>query len=384
LCFGIFVFKKKIIELHVFTSVGEDYSYGKLNIDKLMNTVHLIQNHWYIIGTRLKLSEVALTEIWNEATKADVFFKEIFCCCKMLFHWHKTGKDVTDDNFLEAVQFPPLGLDKKIPMIKSLLVDETTDKSVYSAFSSELDETEMQYALMIAEVTEIVSKSDVPLDKFKLVLRHSKSVHSNKRKIDKEVYKNASSFSALIDSLQNFGHITHTELSWLKYLVHVAKSSEALSVIEKYEEMNIAHKIHWQSIPVAEKLQGTFLIAKTKKDPSILTGSDLSQAKSATVKLVGLDETDALLDSTGVGSVILYWKLYNDLMVRLPDSISPSLKEMCDAADVTHIGTIVKHTTTLIETKQLKIENGELGSVLSSIWQVGCTIKHIKVYICNS
>ena len=347
-----------------------------------MNTVHLIQNHWYVIGTRLKLSEVALTEIWTEATKADIFSKEIFCCCKMLFHWYKTGKDITD--FLEAVQFAPLGLDKKIPMIKSLLEDETTDKSVYSTFSSELDETEMQYALMIAEVTEIVSKSDVPLNKFKLVLRHSKSVHTNKRKIDKEVYENASSFSALIDSLQNFGHITHTELSWLKYLVYVAKSSEALSVIEKYEEMNIAHKIHWQSISAAEKLPGTFLIAKTKKDPSMLTGSDLSQAKSATVKLVGLDETDALLDSTGVGSVILYWKLYNDFMVRLPDSISPSFKEMCDAADVTHIGTIVKHTTILIETKKLKIENGELGSALVYIWQVSYTIKSIKVCICNS
>jgi len=347
------------MELHEFISLGEGYSDGKLNIDKLMNTVYLIQNHWYVIGTRLKLSEVTLTEIWNEATEAA--FKEIFCCCRMLLHWHKTGKDITNDRFLEAVQFAPLGLDKKIPTIKSLLLDETTDKSVYSDFSSELDEAGMQYALMVAEVTEIISKSHVPLDKFKLVLRHSKYVHTNKRKIEKEVYENTSSFSTLIDSLQNYGYITHTELSWLKYLAYdVAKSSEALSVINKYEEMNIAHKIHWQSISTTERSQGTFLLAKSNKDPSILTGVDLSQAKSATVKVVGLNETDALLDSTGVGSVIIFWKLYSDSVVRLPDSISPSLKEMCDAADITHIGTIVKHTTTLIKTDQLKIENGEV------------------------
>ena len=333
-----------------------------------MNTVSLIQNHWYVIGTRLKLSEGILKEIWKDATRADVCPKETFCCCKMLLHWFKTGKNLTVKNFLEAVQLAPLGLDKKIPLIKSLLVDETTDKSVYSSSLSGLDETEKIYAVMIAEVTGIISKSDTPLDKFKLVLHHSKNVHTNRRKIDKEVYENASSFSTLIDSLQNYGHITHTELSWLKYLVHdVAKSSEALNVIKRYEEINIAHKIHWQSMSKTEGIQGTFLIAKTSKDPSMLKGNDLSQAKSAAVKLVGLDETDTVLDSAGVGSVIIYWKVYNGFTVALPGSITPSLKQMCDKADITHIGMMVNHTITLMDIRQIKIEIGKHLSVFCKL-----------------
>ena len=320
-----------------------------------MNTIHLIQNQWFVIGLRLKLSEVTLTDIWNEATKADVFSKESYCCCKMLLHWYVTEKDLSLTNFLEAVQFPPLGLEKKISAIKSLLADKTVDESVYADTSSELDETEKRYTLMIAEVIKIISKCDTTLDDFKLVLRHSKNIHTNKRKIDELVYEKASSFSTLIDSLQSSGFITHTELSWLKYLVHdVAKSDEALSVIKRYEESNIAHKVYWKNLSKTEHLQGTYIVAKTSKDPSMLTGDDISQTKSAAVKMVGLHETDILFNSAGVGSVIIYWKLYSDAVVELPDTITPVLKKMCYATNITHIGTIVNQTTTLIETVKLK------------------------------
>ena len=96
-------------------------------------------------------------------------------------------------------------------------------------------------------------------------------------------------------------------------------------------------------------------MAKTSKDPSLLSGDDISQAKSAAVKVINLDETDALFDSAGVGSVIVCWRLNSDAAIRLPDTISPSAKEMCDAADITHIGTIVNQTTTLIKTDKLNI-----------------------------
>ena len=322
-----------------------------------MNTVYLIQNQWFAIGTRLKLSEADLTEMWNEATRADVFSKETYCCCKMLDHWfNKAGKNLSNDSFLEAVEFAPLGLEKKISTIKSLLANKAVDKAVYADTADELDETEKKYALMIAEVVKII-KSDTTLDVFKLVLRHSKKPHTNEGKINKEVYEKASNVSTLIESLQSYGYITHTELSWLKYLVHdVAKNSEALSVIKKYEEINIANKIYWKNISnTDEHLQGSFLVAKTSKDPSLLSGDDISQAKSAAVKVINLDETDALFDSAGVGSVIVCWRLNSDAAIRLPDTISPSAKEMCDAADITHIGTIVNQTTTLIKTDKLNI-----------------------------
>ena len=308
------------------------------------------------------MSEEPLKKIWEKALDIDIQSRNVHCCCKMLTEWHKRGNDVTIEKFLQAVNFGPLGLDKKVDIIKSILLDESSDKSVFTASLSTPDEIEKQYALMIVQVTKIISESDTDLNIFKQFLRQFKNSQTHKSKIDKEIYENSSDFSDLVDSLQNNGYITQTELSWLKCLVHdVANSSEALWVIERYEEMNIAHKLYWHN---GGHLHGTYLMAKTNKDPASLSGSDVSKVKSAAVKIAKLDETDALFNSAGVGSVIIYWKVSSDIVIELPESITLTLRQMCYEVGVTHIGTVFKRKSTLVEVQQLKIDHGRQRLVL--------------------
>ena len=324
------------------------------DIDNLMNTVSLIQNHWYTVGTRLDLPEDDLKKLWTEASQLKVFPKETYCCCKMLLYWHKEGKIQTVEHFLHAINFPPFCFDETLPLIKNILLDETTDKSVFSALPNEVNDTDRQFALLITEVAEILSKCNVDLDKYKQYLDHCKSVRSLKGDVDKHAYEHATNFSDLIRALENNGYITHAELSWLKYLVHdVANSSEALHVIQKYEAMNVAQMLHWHSISKAQASHEKFLMAKTDKSPAMLNGEDLSNVKSATTKFIGINETDAMLNSAGVGSVIIYWKVADDVRVELPESITQSLSRLCSKAGITHIGTVVNQNVTLVEVIQM-------------------------------
>ena len=311
-----------------------------------------------MIGIRLNISEESLKKIWADALDIDIQSRNVYCCCKMLAEWHKGGNDVTIKKFLQAVNVVPLGLDKKIDVIKNILLDQSSAESVFNAPSSTPDEIEKQYALMIVQVTKIISESDTDLNTFKQFLNQCKNSHTYKSKIPKEIYENSSQFSDLVDSLQNNGYVTQTELSWLKCLVwDVAKNDEALQIIKRYEEMNIAHKLHWHD---GSHLYGTHLMVKTNKDPALLSGIDISKVKSAAVKLAKLDETDALLDSAGVGSVIMYWKVSSDIMIDLPDTITLVLRQMCNKVGITHVGTVFKRKSTLVEVKQMKISRGKL------------------------
>ena len=331
------------------------YSPDIPNIASLLNTLFVIKYHWYIIGTRLNISEDVLKDMWEEASSTNASSKEVFCCCKMLMHWYKQGSDLSVENFLKAIDFAPLGLGEKIPFIKGILLDEVTDETALSSSSGDLDETEKCYASMIAEVTKVISKSDISLSMFKLHLDHCKNARTNERKIEKKVYEKASNFSDLIDTLQSKQYITHTELSWLKYLVDdVANNLEALNVINKYEQKSIAHMICWKK---ELSFQGNFLVAKMNKHPASLTGNDVSRAKAAISKSFGHENTDMLFDSAGVGSVIIYWKVTNNILIELPDALSPFLMKACNEAGITHIGTVIDKLETLIEIQQLTIDN---------------------------
>lgn len=318
-----------------------------------MNTVSLIQTHWYIIGLRLDLPEEVLKEFWTSASQLEASPKETYCCCKMLLYWHKKEKNLTFEKFRNAVNFPPFCFDEMFPLIKSLLLNEIANKSHF--LSNKVIDTDRQYATMIAEVVELLDQCNVSLAKYKHYLDHCKSERLQKRNIDKFVYEHAANFSDLISALEDNGYITHADLSWLKYLVYdVANSTEALSVIEKYEETNVAQKLHWSSLSKVQALKGTFLVAKTDKSPALLSGKDVSKTKSAAAKLANIDETDAVLHSAGVGSVILYWKVSNSVRLEVPEFITLSLSQACRKAGITHIGTVVNQIFSLVEIIRIK------------------------------
>jgi len=333
-----------------------------------MNTVSLIQNHWYIIGTRLGLPENVLKEFWKEASRLKMSPAETYCCCKMLLYWHLEGNNVTVETFLDAANFPPFCFDETVSVIKSMLLEEVADKSHLTTLSSEVNDTERQYAAMVAEVVELLDQCDANIDKYKHYLDHCKSEHSQKQTIEKNVYEHVANISDLIGALRNNGYISHMDLSWLKRLIHdIANSSKALRVIQKYEEMNVAQKLHWSNMSSTQTTsQKMFLMAKTNKSPALLSGKDVSGTKSVATKLAGIDETDALLESAGVGSVILYWKISDGVRLEVPKSITQSMSQVCSKAGITHIGTIVNQNVTLVE-----------------IVQMTHTSKHVCTYVCT-
>ena len=163
----------------------------------------------------------------------------------MLICWHKQRNNSSVSALLHAVNIPPL-LDK-LTLISNILLDEDNNFAELNKSSSNVDEAEKQYALMITDVTEIISNSKIDTNKFKQYLDHCKDMQTHERKIDRNVYENALSFSDLIDALESNGYISQVELSWLKHLVaDVANNDEALEIIKRYEEMNIVYNLHWQ------------------------------------------------------------------------------------------------------------------------------------------
>ena len=350
------LFIHNVICFYLFLEKGDDVSIH--NISSVLNAVNYIKDHWYIIGIRLRVSEKQLNNIWEDSCKADVISKKVYCCCKMLSVWYKEGNNVTVQFFLNAVSLSALGLSDKIPVIRSILLDSSSDKSVHDASHLKLDEVQKRYALMIVEVIKIIDGSDTDVDILKLFLSHCKDARTSKAKISSDVYDKATSFSEIISALEINGFITHLELSWLKYLVSdVANSTKALNVIEKYEQLNIAHMLHWRS---DVKQDGTFLFARTDTSPELVRGSDVSKAKSVTSKLFGIEETDVLLDSAGVGSVVIYWRLCSNQFNQSPETITKSLKQMCYEASITHVGAVVDRNITMIDIHLLKIDDRKL------------------------
>ena len=336
------------MQLHFFCYTG--HSPVLPEIDHLMNTVSIIRSHWYIIGTRLNVPEELLQKFWSEASDIGVFSKDVYCCCKMLAYWHKEGTDVTVEKFLKVISIDPLGLDKKVPLVKNILLGEISDETISDTSPHEIDEVEKLYALMIIKVTKLINESGTDVSVFKIFLDHCKSSQTGKCKIDKKIYENASTFSELIAALESNDFITHTELSWLKCLVKdVADNAKALNEIKQYEGINITHKLHWHDSSKGTYPHGSLLMVKTNLDPALLSSSDISKMKSAVVKMTNVEETDTLLDSVSVGSVIIYWKSLSDINLQLEGTVSLSHKKQFYKLGITHIGTVYKQRATLID-----------------------------------
>jgi len=320
-----------------------------------MNTVSIIKTHWYLVGTKLNISEESLKTFWEETSYDDLLSKNVYCCCKMLSYWHKEAKDVTIKNFLNAVSFGPLGFGNKLHLLESILLGQIKTANPDTT-PNEVDEVEKSYAMMIGKVTRTIARSGIDVSVFKEFLDHCKSSQTNKGVIDKKMYENATTFSGLVAALEGNGFVSHTELSWLKCLVSdVAKNDQAANDIKAYEQLNISHKLHWHSLSRGAYPHGSLLMAKTILDPAMISGSDISKAKSAVTKIASIDETKASLHSVSVGSVIIYWKLSCEMNIEIPKFITTLCKEQCSAAGITHVGTVSKQRAIIIELQERKL-----------------------------
>ena len=298
-----------------------------------MNIVPLIQEKWSLIGTRLKLSSDILDDIWQAANDEQIptESRNTFCCVNMLTTWFKTSDSVSADAITMAIDVPHVGLKTKIPTIEAALTSEyiPTSSSVEKPSTTPPEKLEQPYFDMITKFCVELNKTPHSISHILAYLKVCK--------ISPDVYANISDFPELIESFERHGLLNKTDLSWLKNIAYHTKCDKATEVIEKYESLLLADKIPWYS----NHSKGTFLVGKTNKKPESVTIKDSSDAKSAASRIVNINESDSILNSSEVGSVMLYWRLIDKGVIEIPKIADVSIIEECRNVHLTHIGIMV-------------------------------------------
>ena len=312
-----------------------------ISIHQLMNIVHLIQEKWSLIGTRLNLSSNELDEICHAANKQQIPMesKNTFCCVQMLTRWYKTSDNVSFDAIMMVIDAPHVGLKTKIFGIETALTSEyvNTDSSEENPAANPPMKLDKSYYDMVTDFCSELSKSQHSISN---ILTYLKVCYFNS-----EVFNEASDFPELVKLFEGQKLLSKTDLSWLKNIADHVKCTKATEVVEKYENSLIADKILWYS----SHQKGTYLVGRTGNKPENVTIKDSNIAKSAACGIVGkeeidfiLDSSEIVLDSSEVGSVTFYWKLINeDATIQLSKVFNTSLIEKCQNADLTHIGIMI-------------------------------------------
>ena len=302
----------------------------EITIHQLMNIVPLIQENWSFIGTRLKLTSDKLDDIWHSASEQQIpaESKNTFCCVKMLTSWYETNDNVSVDAVMIAVDAPHVGLKTKISSIKAALISEYVDidSNVETSVINPPEKLKQPYFDMITEFCLELSKSQHSISDILVYLKVCN--------IDLEVVKDILDFPELVRSFERHELLNKTDLSWLKNIAHHTQCAKATEIIEKYESLLIADKVPWYS----SHAKGTYLVGRTDKKPENVTIKDSSNAKSAASRILNINESDGVLDSSEVGSVTFYWKLVNkSVRMQISEDVGLLMKQ-CYNAGLTEIG----------------------------------------------
>ena len=296
-----------------------------------MNVVPLIQEKWAEIGTRLNFSSDELNKFWLMADNHQIPAESIntLCCIKMLKQWFETNDNNTVDTLIKAIDVPYIGLQSKIPSIISILTTEPLTTSVDTEQVETImppEKLEQLYIDMKAQVCFELAKSQHSINEVIVYLKLCN--------IKSEIFTKVADHPSLIRLLEKHNLLSQADLSWLKYIAKCLNCKKATEIIENYEKTLIADKIVWSS----KHPEGTFLVGRVSKNPEFVTIKDSSDAKSAASKIVELEETDSITDSSEVGSVVFYWRVVREVTIDIPKFINASVAKECCNVHLTHIG----------------------------------------------
>ena len=327
---------------------------------RMMNFVPLMRTKWSLIGKQLHIPDSILNKISEECHGPS---KDTQCCIKMLRELVKTNENITLSKFLQVINTPLVDLAKESSSIEQCIkdficLDQLSDMNIVPGPPDKIDR---KFALMIAKVIKLLNNSNIDLDLLKHMLAHYRG-RGSLNKIEPEIYHRKDSISNLISSLQDNGYISHTDLSWLKFLVE-DNCDEALEEIKKYEEDSlIADMIKWSNKPNCKHQNGIFLVAVTKNQPENVTCKDMNEIKSTAAQMVGLETTDIITESGAIGSVHFHWRILfiSDLRVELPNIITAEIKQACIHLGVVQIGILTKQKSDFVAIEDLVVTKGML------------------------
>ena len=299
-----------------------------------MNVVPLIQEKWAEIGTRLNFSSDELNKFWLTADDHQIpaESRNTFCCIKMLKQWFETNDNNSVDTLIKAIDVPYIGLQSKIPSIRSILTTEPLTASVdieQLATTMPPGKLEQLYVDMKAKFCLELTKSQYSVDDAIVYLKLCN--------IKSEIFTKVADYPSLIMLLEKHDLLSQADLSWLKYIATCVNCKKATEIIKNYEKTLIADKIVWSS----KHPEGTFLVGRISKSPEFVTIKDSSDAKSAASKIVELKETDSITDSSEVGSVVFYWRVVREVTINIPKYINALIAKECSDACLTHIGIMI-------------------------------------------
>ena len=329
-----------------------DDNFPTLGINNLMNIISLIQEKWQLIGLQLKVPEDMLGRICQEADEKKVSSDsfDTFCCTKMLSYWFKSKNDVSSDKIIEAVSAKHIHMQDKIPAIKAALASETVDSnSKVENYATKAPEAhEMPYVVMKTSVCEELNESCSNIENTLLFLRNAN--------MDPDILKNILNFADLLRSLEKHSLMHKADLSWLKAIAKYTKCSKALDIIENYNgDSLIADKTKYSNHGPNEIKNG-FAVKYFDKSLEDCTLKDCSDAKEAVSNILGLKDTDGILDSSEVGSLTFFWKVRENIKITVPKFIDASLIKKCKDVGITQIGAITNGQLKLINISELEID----------------------------
>ena len=346
-----------------------------------MNIVCFIQEKWLPIGNKLKVFQDTLDNIGEEAYTREKLIPSdsvnTFCCIQMLMHWCCKSENVSLDTLIKAIKAPHIGLQSKIPSIVDALNSSPlcldTKKDIYGLVSKPPEKHEQAYANLKADLCAVLSKDN-----------HTISDVSSCLKTVKIIVEDYHDFPDLIASLENKGYLHSTDLSCLQSII---KCTKALELINRYERHLMADKTTWNNH--TNHPNGTFLVGKIAKKPENITVKDVSDAKLAISRIVGIEETDAIWQFTELHSselyssevhsseVMIYWRIIDqNLKLHIPEIIlSPVMKE-CKASCVTRVGIMTNGSLDMVDTEGLRVMESNMCRVMEG--------KMCQFYICMS
>ena len=350
-----------LMSLYLYT----DENLPELDINQLMNTLPFIQEKWQLIGIKLKVPTDKLDLISQKAKQtvpSESF--NTYCCIKMLTYWHHNSDQVSADVIINIVSLPHIDLQDKVSSIKEALTSQhiSSSSSTPKTYAiSPPEGHEEPYVEMKTNLCKELNSSQHSTDDILLYLQNAN--------IDPDVISNISNFPSLFKSLERHDLIHKAEVGWLKAIAKYAKCEKGLEIIEKYSSLLIADKIIC-SHDSFRKISNGFVAKCSDNSLEESAIKDCSNAKSTTSKIMGLKETDGILDSTEVGSLTFYWKVKENITISIPKFIDVSLIKNCKDAGITHIGTITNGEVQLVDVTELEVDasKGNNNIYCSCMW----------------
>jgi len=323
---------------------GESYHHVKPTVNDLMNLTPLIGSKWGLVGTKLGISDDALTRISSIGD-------DIKCSAKMLKIWLSTKPFPTWGDLLEVLELPYVGLLDIAQKLKARIVSCSVVRNGFrqsNGLSFKVPtESSKKYICLMVDLVELLPPDS--WRKMKTALEHFEEPISSlySEEMDTAVYENVRNVSEMLKSLKKHGLLSPVELGWLKFLVDdVVKCPEASKRIKKYEAA-IESDTLLGKVNFANNQRPTedtaMLYCRTEIQPETATCQNIKLAKAGCTSYVGVQAHEAVLHSVQVGSIIFFWKipLRKAMKLKLSKSVSLETKRMFDIANILDISVMV-------------------------------------------